>query len=376
MSTIMPGDADWGGHGSLDQARHAEKLQQAIRERLPAIIGHTPIITQDPRQPVRVTVPYLRVPTFEPAGDDSEAAGGIGQGSARPGDVVGRRPRPGIGRGAAPGEEPGEHVVVELDLATLLAWVFEDLHLPRLQQREPPRMAETAPVWRTRRRHGPLSTLAVRHTLKAAMARSLAEGAELHFTPDDLRFRAAEDDPVPSTNAVIYLLRDISGSMAGDRTYLSRVLAWWIVAWLRWQYRHVVLEWWVHDADVQRVASEAEFFGMESAGGTLAAPAYVAVKAHADLHYPPGAWNRYLLHLTDGQVADAREAASAAQDLAATVNALWLVEIQPWQMPGWDRWQLGSTLEAALPDPPFRRARMRDRGDVARILRVLLGDAA
>ncbi|MCL8207227.1 MAG: DUF444 family protein [Actinomycetia bacterium] len=375
MSTITHGDADWGGQGSLDQARHADKLKQAIKERLPQIVGQTPIISGDPRQPVPVRVPILQIPQFRPKPPSEPPDAGIGQGPAQPGDIVGQRPRPGEGSESQPGTQPGEHTVtVELDRETLLAWVFEDLHLPRLQDRQPPRIPQTEPVWRTRRKHGPLSTLAIRQTLKEALARSLAEGHGLTFHPDDLRFRAAEEEPRPSQNAVVYLLRDISWSMAGDRTYLARVLAWWIVNWLRWQYQQVQIEWWVHDAEPERVETEARFFGLEAGSGTLAAPAYRAMGTHQQQFYPAATWNVYWLHLTDGEVGDREDAVEAVRPLLPHLNALWLVEIQPWAAVGWDRWQLGPALAAALPDPPYRGVHLRDRTDVGRVLRELLED--
>lgn len=373
MSTIVQGDSSWGGVGSLDQTRHAEKLKQAIQEQLPTVIGQTPIITGDPRQPVRVTVPILEVPRFRPKGPDQPPSAGIGQGPAQPGDVIGHRRRPDAGNGA--GNSGAEHpVTVEIARETLLQWVFEDLALPRLTDREPPRLPETAPAWRSRRRHGPLATLDKHATLEAALAHALAEGKPLRFTPDDLRFRAAVDEPRPATNAVIYLVRDISGSMAGDRTYLSRVLAWWLVQWVRWQYTAVALEWWVHDADPERVETEERFFGLEAAGGTLVAPTYAAIRDHLAQYYPAAAWNAYLLHLTDGEVFDGDAATAPARALCDRLNAFWLAEIAPWNRPEWHAWSLGRDWTAALPDPPFRTAQLRGKDDVPRVLRTLLGE--
>jgi uncharacterized sporulation protein YeaH/YhbH (DUF444 family) len=373
MSTVTRGDATWGGHGSLDQARHADRLKKAIQDRLPDILRQVPLIDGDPTAPIPVRVPILDWPRLRPQPPREPPTAGVGQGPGHPGDVVGRRARPANGGGAGePGREPGAHdVVIEMDRATLLAWVFETLHLPALQ----PRAGETvltAPVWRSRRRHGPESLLARRATLKAALARSLAQQHPLTFHPDDRRYRAPEDTPTPQAQAVVVLLRDISGSMAGDRTYLARVLAWWLVAWVRQQYPTIRLGWWVHDTVAHDVEGEQAWFGLTAGGGTLAAPALEAVTAWRRQHYPPSAWDAYLLHVTDGEIGDPETVTATAAQWAPVWTRWWTVEIQPWTAGAYDGWRLSRALGAAHVGPTVRTAQLRQAADVPTVLRTLL----
>ena len=63
---------------------------------------------------------------------------GIGQGSSRPGDVIGRRPapNPGPGGGEAGDEAGQEYIESEIELEELISMMLEDLGLPRLEKKE------------------------------------------------------------------------------------------------------------------------------------------------------------------------------------------------------------------------------------------------
>ncbi|MDA8194018.1 MAG: DUF444 family protein [Thermaerobacter sp.] len=360
---------DLNRKGSLDQARHAEKLKDAILRKLPEVVQELPL----EGGPARVKIPLkvLDLPKFRPKPPE-EPDDGIGQKPGKPGDIVARVPRggaPGQGDGG-PGDRPGEHEVeVEVDRETLIQMVLDDLKLPRLTGVSPPELTEPTDAWNSRRDHGPLSALDRRHTLKAAIMRSQIARQSLNFHPDDLKYRATREVEEPVTRATVYFLRDISGSMGDERKFLSKATAFWVTAWLRRQYPTVRLEWWVHDTEPQRLESESLFFQLGEGGGTRVAPAYYAIAEHMRLHYPPQTNNNYFFHFTDGDVFGGDPVGDAARELLPLVRWFGLVELA-----GLTRGALGRQLQD-LSSPPFRAVRLNRREDVLAVVRALLETA-
>lgn len=357
---------DLNRKGSLDQARHVEKLKDAIRQKLPEVVQDLPL--ENGPGKVRIPLKILELPRFRPQ-QPNQPADGIGQKPGKVGDIVARIPRGGSGAGGTgpPGDSPGEHTVeVEVDRDTLIRMVLEDLKLPRLSGVSPPEATETVNAWNSRRDHGPLSTLDKRHTLKKALLRSQASRQSLSFHDSDLTYRDTREIEKPVTRAAVYCLRDISGSMGEERKYLSKATLFWVVAWLRQQYPEVHLEWWVHDTEPTRLESEALFFQLGEGGGTRVAPAYRAIAEHIRSFYPPATCNNYVFHLTDGDIFGGDPALEAARLLVPLVRWFGLVELA-----GLTRGTLSKELKD-LPAPPFRAVRLDRREDVPMVVRALL----
>ncbi|MCY0865232.1 MAG: DUF444 family protein, partial [Sulfobacillus sp.] len=309
---------DLNRKGSLDQARHLDKLKDALRQQLPHIVQDLPLENGPPK--VRVPLKILELPRFRPA-PPVRPPDGIGQKPGRAGDIVARVPRQGSGRGGGagpPGSAPGEHTIeIEVDRDALIALMLEDLQLPRLRPVAPPDAVQPRDEWTDRREHGPLSTLDKRHTLKRALLRSQASHQPLSFLPDDLRFRSSRTREQIATRATVYCLRDVSGSMGEERKFLSKAVLFWVIAWLRQQYPDVRLEWWVHDTEATRLESEQLFFQLSEGGGTLVAPAYQAIRQHMEQFSPPTMSNNYVFHLTDGEILPNDPARETALEMTA-----------------------------------------------------------
>ena len=87
----------------------------------------------------------INIPHFRPGsrkkesgkGESGTGGTGIGQGSSRPGDVIGRRPGQNPGQGGEPGDESGQdYIESEIELEELIAMMLEDLGLPKLEKKE------------------------------------------------------------------------------------------------------------------------------------------------------------------------------------------------------------------------------------------------
>ena len=319
---------DSAGQGEQDRQRYKQKIRDQIKKAIPAAIDHVPIISGDGGDPVAIPLPEggMTLPRFRPQ-QSKDPTPWIGQGPGNPGDIVDRRPMKGDGSGTGAGTEHPDHVI-DLTLEEIRALMLEDLHLPPMPLKRPPTLTEPQIRWNSRSRQGSLNNVDAKASLKEALARSQAQGQPLTFTPDDLRYHSWTARPQPKTAAVVYLLRDISGSMTPDKAYLARAVAAYVTVWLKTVYDLCPIEFWVHDTEATSVDEEI-FFHAKDGGGTAVAPAYRAIHEDMDLRYPVATWNRILIHFSDGDVSDPNPTQAAAEALLPHLSLLGLVLTKP-----------------------------------------------
>src|SRR5712691_6118195 len=129
--TVSLSQNDWSLHrkGPIDQARHNEKVKEAIKGNLSGIVGDESIITADGSKIVKVPIRSLDLPRFRFDQGRRDHAG-QGQGGTKVGDVIGQQPggQQGPGRGKQAGQEPGiDYYEAEITVDELAAMVFADL---------------------------------------------------------------------------------------------------------------------------------------------------------------------------------------------------------------------------------------------------------
>src|SRR5579862_2838818 len=130
-TTISLSQQDWSLHrkGPIDQARHNEKVKEAIRGNLPAIIGEEALITAEDDKVVKIPIRSLELPRFRFRREGQEQVG-QGDGRSKVGDVLGQEGI-GPGKGSGAGNRPGiDYYEAELTVDELAALAFEDLALP------------------------------------------------------------------------------------------------------------------------------------------------------------------------------------------------------------------------------------------------------
>src|SRR5205085_6406903 len=118
-----------------DRRRHNEKVKEVIKKNLGGIISQQDIITAEDGKIVKIPVRGLELPRIRFDNGERERIG-QGGGGTKPGDILGRAPQEGQGTGKQAGQEAGvDYYEAELTLEELTALVFEDLHLPNLEDR-------------------------------------------------------------------------------------------------------------------------------------------------------------------------------------------------------------------------------------------------
>jgi uncharacterized protein len=257
-------------------------------------------------------------------------------------------PRPGrggggSGRGAASNEGDGEDdFVFELSREEFMRYFFDDLELPRMVKTH----LTAVPNWENVRAgfasEGTPNNIDLVRSLRNALGRRIALGAplvselkaleeereELNQTPGehadeirrveeeihhlrgriwripfidpfDLRYVNRIKQPQPSSQAVMFCLMDVSGSMDEERKDLAKRFFVLLYLFLTHNYERIEVVFLRHHTRADEVDEEA-FFHLRESGGTVVSSALVLMKQIIDKRYPPSQWNIYGAQASDG----------------------------------------------------------------------------
>lgn len=300
--------SDWSLHrkGPIDQARHQEKVKEAISGQLPGILSDESIITGDGKKIVKLPIRSLELPRFRFDPKNKKDQVGQGNGDSKVGDVLGQQGQPGNGPGKGPGagEIPGiDYYEAEITIDELTQMVFADLGLPFLEPKTQQEVSERKLVFDDVRKTGPMGNLDRRRMIKNALIRNARETGRASLgsgiRQDDMRFRTWNETTEPTTNAVLIAMRDVSGSMGEFEKYVSRASFAWMLRFLRTEYDKVDTVFITHHTQAKEV-DEQNFFGLGESGGTTVAPAYQLALDIIDQRYPRDKFNTYPFHFSDG----------------------------------------------------------------------------
>jgi hypothetical protein len=294
---------DWSLHrkGYQDQARHQQKIRDAIKRNLPDLLSEESIILSDGRQIIKIPIRSLDEYRFIYNSSKKKHVG-QGDGDSRVGDVIGTDPAPRSGSGEGAGDQPGDDVVeAEISIAELENMLFEELELPYLKRKDQDRIEIRDVRFNDVRKKGILSNIDKKRTILENLRRNAREGRpEISgISPDDLRFKTWEEVVKPQNNAVILAMMDTSGSMGSFEKYCARSFFFWMSRFLRRQYEKVEIVFIAHHTEAKEV-SEEEFFTRGESGGTICSSAYLKALEIIDSRYPPSLYNVYPFHFSDG----------------------------------------------------------------------------
>ena len=292
---------DWSfrRRGEQDEARHNEKVKEAIKGNLDQVISDGNIITADPNSKKTIKIPLrsIELPRFK-YGNPEEGVG-TGDGDAQPGDFV----DDGDGDGE-PGDRPGEeYYEAEITIDEIQELVFEDLGLPRIKPKSNIKDIETErEVFTDVRKKKSTNNLDIGRTVLQNMLRNAQETGEAiikNINSEDYRVRTWEQEKKPENSAVVIAMADISGSMGDFEKYITRAFCWWTVGFLRSKYPKVEIVFITHDTNATE-STEEQFFSRGSGGGTKCSSANQLTLDIINDRYPPDGYNIYPLHFSDG----------------------------------------------------------------------------
>jgi len=361
---------DWSLHrkGYEDQARHQQKVREAIRQNLPDIVSDESIVLSDGKQTVKIPIKSIDESHFVYNYNKKQHVG-QGNGDSQVGDVLGVDPQaskaPGKGQGA--GDQPGDdYVEAEISIDQLEDMLFEELELPNLEQKQKDMMESKEVVFHEIRKKGIMSNIDKKRTLIENLRRNANAGKSGFggFTPDDLRFKTWNEVVKPQSNAVVLALMDTSGSMGSFEKYCARSFFFWMSRFLRRKYEHVDIVFVAHHTEAKEV-SEEEFFTRGESGGTICSSVYMKALDIIETRYPPSKWNIYPFHFSDGDnlTSDNERCVKLIDKLLEKSNLFGYGEV--------NQYNRSSTLMSAykhITNKKFIYSIIKDKGEVYKAL--------
>lgn len=290
-----------------------------------------------------------------PAKDINEPRFGMGQGGKvervfpgnkefTPGDSI-PRPPSGQGGGSGDGEasnqgEGEDEFVFELSREEFLDLYFEDLELPDLIKKELATIDSQKFIRAGYTTAGVPSNINVVRSMKQATGRRMALASpykkKLKLAKEELKKAKNDNDealiktleekiqglkrkinrvpfidtidlrynnrikvPNPSTQAVMFCLMDVSGSMDETKKDIAKRFFILLYLFLKRNYKKIELVFIRHHTSAKEV-DEDEFFYSRETGGTVVSSALEMTDKVMKERYPESAWNIYIAQASDG----------------------------------------------------------------------------
>src|SRR5215208_4296109 len=208
---------DWSlqRKGQIDQERHKVRVKEAVRKNLGSIVSNESIILSDGKRVVKVPIRSLDEYKFRFDYRKKKHVG-TGDGNTKVGDVIAREGQPGQGPGQGPGagDSPGqEYFEAEVDIDEIAKLIFEDLHLPYLEEKAKREIQSKTTKFTEIRRSGIMSNLDKRRSMIENIKRRARESGDAKLGPfkkEDLRYKTWEEQTSFESNAVVISMMDVS----------------------------------------------------------------------------------------------------------------------------------------------------------------------
>jgi len=191
--------------------------------------------------------------------------------------------------------------------------------------------------------------------------------------PVDIRYSRHEIIRQPVSQAVMFCLMDVSGSMTEDMKDLAKRFFSLLYLFLERRYRHVDLVFIRHTHIAQEVDEDTFFYSRET-GGTLVSPALELMRSIIDTRYPAQDWNIYGAQASDGDNTPSDNAAAAAlmaDSILPLSQYFAYIEVGPdySDMRPSDLWRTYGGVETST--QPLVKRRVRSRRDIFPVFREL-----
>ena len=283
-----------------------------------------------------IVVPYIEEEQFvhgefEPkklvnltnASDEKEKDIGetVGSGEGEVGDIIGETPLRGSGDDgdgdgdedghdpdSGAGQDPGDHGLEE-EAYEAGKKRTEQLQLPNIKEKRKKVPTDEYVYDLTDRHKGSGQFLDKKETLKRVIRTNLILGridkynldpSKMIVSSQDKVYRVLSRERVWKSQAVVFFLRDYSGSMWGDPTKALISQHMDIYGWLLVQYeRMVVPRFIVHDTEAREVVAR-QYFQLDSGGGTSIISGYKKINEIVESESLDKDFNIYVFQGTDG----------------------------------------------------------------------------
>ncbi|WP_300463467.1 DUF444 family protein [Desulfobacula sp.] len=247
---------------------------------------------------------------------EGDPTGGTGEGEE--GDIIGEqpvRPEEGEGEGEGAGEGPGEGEGGEHELESnayeLGKVLSQDFQLPNLKDKGKKRTLARYVYDLTDKNRGVGQILDKKATLKRIVETNITLGnipdvgnidsTKFIISPQDMIYRILSREKDFESQALVFFLRDYSGSMGGKvtQTVVSQHVM--LYSWLLYQYeKQVETRFILHDTAAKEVSDFYKYYSYKVAGGTKVFTAFKLVNDIVERESLARDYNIYVFHGTDG----------------------------------------------------------------------------
>ncbi|EMW9161261.1 YeaH/YhbH family protein [Vibrio cholerae] len=332
---------------TVNRQRFLRRYKEQIKESVADAVNRRSITNTESGEDVSIPTRDIKEPIFH------QGKGGVrervhpGNDQFIRGDKI-DRPKGGQGSGgsgegeASADGEGSDDFVFQISKDEYLDILFEDLALPNLKKNQVNKITE----WKTHRAgfqtSGVPSNISVVRSLQQSLARRTAMTAgkrrlmseleeeleriqrseppqimeemrikqeieELRNKIDsvpfidtfDLRFKNYEKRPIPSSQAVMFCLMDVSGSMDQATKDIAKRFYVLLYLFLTRTYENVEVVFIRHHTQAKEV-NEHDFFYSQETGGTIVSSALKLTHEIIEARYPLGEWNIYGAQASDG----------------------------------------------------------------------------
>ncbi|ENM3888490.1 YeaH/YhbH family protein [Vibrio cholerae] len=332
---------------TVNRQRFLRRYKEQIKESVADAVNRRSITNTESGEDVSIPTRDIKEPMFH------QGKGGVrervhpGNDQFIRGDKI-DRPKGGQGSGgsgegeASADGEGSDDFVFQISKDEYLDILFEDLALPNLKKNQVNKITE----WKTHRAgfqtSGVPSNISVVRSLQQSLARRTAitagkrrlmseleeeleriqrseppqimeemrikqEIEELRNKIDsvpfidtfDLRFKNYEKRPIPSSQAVMFCLMDVSGSMDQATKDIAKRFYVLLYLFLTRTYENVEVVFIRHHTQAKEV-NEHDFFYSQETGGTIVSSALKLMHEIIEARYPLGEWNIYGAQASDG----------------------------------------------------------------------------
>ena len=329
---------------TVNRQRFLRRYKTQIKKAISDQISERSITNIDSGESVSIPTRDISEPTFR--NDKGGVREGVFPGNKEfaPGDRI-KRPPGGAGEGGRRASDQGEgedDFVFEISKDEYLDLLFDDLELPNLKKNQLRKMTKSKTVRAGFTTDGVPTNINVVRSLRAALSRRIGMGseprrmlrereaelealeaepvadearrAELHqeiamlrarlkkipfIDTFDLRFNNFVQRPEPTSQAVMFCLMDVSGSMDQETKDIAKRFYILLYLFLTRSYKDVDVVFIRHHTQAKEVEEE-EFFYSRETGGTIVSSALELTRDIVKQRYPPTDWNIYAAQASDG----------------------------------------------------------------------------
>ena len=186
----------------------------------------------------------------------------------------------------------------------------------------------------------------------------------------DLRYRNTIQDPIPTTQAVMFCLMDVSGSMSQWHKDIAKRYFMLLYMFLHKRYERVEIVFVQHHTEAKEVDEQTFFYGRES-GGTIVSSGLELVNNIIKERYDRSKYNIYVAQASDGDNwgDDGEKVLQLMRNsILPQVQYHFYVEISKYGAEG-DLWQTYKSLAASN----FDAALVTDAASIYQVFRKMFG---